>query len=138
MVKKGIISLLIILLGGTFIFSGVTKYLSIDIYEENGKTSHNVWIDNTQNSFTFPYSKMPKLINIDAKHVLLAEFTENKSLDIFIYQFNNAPHYLDRKLALEEIVKHQKDNKDALHDTLKDSGARGIYFSPSTEVNDDK
>lgn len=33
MVKKGIISLLIILLGGTFIFSGITKYLSIDIYE---------------------------------------------------------------------------------------------------------
>jgi len=98
----------------TFVFP-----LSIDIYEENGKTSHNVWIDNTQNSFTFPYSKMPKLINIDAKHVLLAEFTENKSLDIFIYQFNNAPHYLDRKLALEEIVKHQKDNKDALNTVVK-------------------
>ncbi|REE81767.1 aminopeptidase N [Lutibacter oceani] len=93
--------------------------LSIDIYEENGKTSHNVWVDNTQNSFTFPINKMPKLINIDAKHVLLAEFTENKTLDNFIFQFNNAPHYLDRRLALEEIVKHQKDNKEALNTVVK-------------------
>ena len=93
--------------------------LSIDIYEDKLKTSHNVWVNDKQSSFTFPYNKLPKLINIDAKHVLLAEFTDNKSIDNYIFQFNNAPHYLDRRLALEEIVKHQKDNKSAQNAIVK-------------------
>ncbi|WP_111707787.1 M1 family metallopeptidase [Lutibacter citreus] len=93
--------------------------LSIDVYEGDIKNSHNVWVNSKQSSFTFPYSKLPKLVNIDAKHVLLAEFTESKSIDNFIFQFKNAPHYLDRRLALEEIVKHQKDNKEAQNTVVK-------------------
>jgi len=93
--------------------------ISIDIYGENGKVRHDVWIDKVQNSFTFPYTKQPKLINVDAKHVLLAEITDSKSLEDYIFQFNNAPHYLDRKVALEEIVKHQQTNKEALKTVVK-------------------
>ena len=93
--------------------------ISLDIYGENGKKRHDVWIDKSQNSFTFPYTKLPKLINIDAKHVLLAEITDSKSLENYIYQFNNAPHYIDRKLAIEEIVKHQQTNKAALKAVVK-------------------
>ena len=93
--------------------------ISLDIYGENGKKRHDVWIDKAQNSFTFPYTKLPKLINIDAKHVLLAEITDSKSLENYIYQFNNAPHYVDRKLAIEEIVKHQQTKKAALKTVVK-------------------
>lgn len=93
--------------------------LSIDVYEDLGKSSYNVWIDSEQNSFTFPISKLPKLINVDAKHVLLAEISDKKTLDNFIYQFNNAPHYLDRRLALEEIVKQQQTSKDAYETVIK-------------------
>ncbi|MBE0424464.1 MAG: M1 family metallopeptidase [Lutibacter sp.] len=92
--------------------------LSIDIYEETGKTTHNVWVDSAQNSFTFSFNRLPKLINIDAKHVLLAEIAVKKTLNEYIYQFNNAPHYLDRRLALEEIVKEQS-NKEAFNAVLK-------------------
>ncbi|MFO7673730.1 MAG: M1 family metallopeptidase, partial [Lutibacter sp.] len=92
--------------------------LSIDIYEETGKTTHNVWVENTQNSFTFSFNKMPKLINIDAKHVLLAEIAVKKTVNEYIYQFNNAPHYLDRRFALEEIAKEQA-NKDVFNTFIK-------------------
>lgn len=92
--------------GNTFKFP-----LSIDIYEETGKTSHNVWVDNAQNSFTFSFNKLPKFINIDAKHVLLAEIADKKTVTEYIFQFNNAPHYLDRRLALEEIAKNQSDKE---------------------------
>jgi aminopeptidase N len=92
--------------------------LSIDIYEETGKSTHNVWVDSAQNSFTFSFNKLPKLINIDAKHVLLAEIAVKKTLNEYIYQFNNAPHYLDRRLALEEIAKDQS-NKEAFNTLLK-------------------
>jgi aminopeptidase N len=99
--------------GNTFKFP-----LSIDIYEEGRKTSHNVWVENAQNSFTFSFNKLPKLINIDAKHVLLAEIADKKTLEEYIYQFNNAPHYLDRRLSLEEISKNQS-NKEAFNTLIK-------------------
>jgi len=99
--------------GNTFKFP-----LSIDIYEETGKTSHNVWVDNAQNSFTFSFNKLPKFINIDAKHVLLAEIADKKTVTEYIFQFNNAPHYLDRRLALEEIAKNQSD-KEAFNTIIK-------------------
>ena len=99
--------------GNTFKFP-----LSIDIYEETGKTSHNVWVNNAQNSFTFSFNKLPKFINIDAKHVLLAEIADKKTVEEYIFQFNNAPHYLDRRLALEEIAKNQV-NKEAFNTLIK-------------------
>ena len=92
--------------------------LTIDIYEDNRKLSHNVWVDSRQNSFTFPFYKLPKLINIDAKHVLLAEITDKKTLKNYIFQFNNAPHYLDRREAIEEISKQQTE-KEAFATLIK-------------------
>ncbi|WP_372795479.1 HEAT repeat domain-containing protein, partial [Lutibacter sp.] len=92
--------------------------LTIDIYEENRKLSYEVWIDSKQNSFTFPINKLPKLINIDAKHVLLAEITDKKTLENYIYQYNNAPLYIDRRIAIEEISKQQTD-KEAFSTLIK-------------------
>ncbi len=100
--------------GNTFIFP-----LSIDIYEGDHKTRYNVWVNNKQASFTFRFDKLPKLINIDAKHVLLAEINDKKTLDNYIYQYKNAPHYLDRKLALDEIAKHQQTSKGAFYTLVK-------------------
>ena len=59
------------------------------------------------------------MINIDAKHVLLAEIFDKKTLENYIFQFNNAPHYVDRKLALEEIIKHQQTSKEAYETVIE-------------------
>jgi aminopeptidase N len=93
--------------------------LSIDVYEESNKTRYNVWVDNSQNSFTFSFEKQPRLINVDAKHVLLAEITDNKNLENYIFQYRNASHYLDRKIAIEEIAQYQQDSKDAFNTLLE-------------------
>lgn len=98
----------------TFVFP-----LTIDIYEDNTKVRHNVWVNHADESFTFSFNRLPKLINIDAKHVLLAEITENKTLDNYLYQFKHAQHYLDRKLALEEIAKNQTTSKEAYYALIK-------------------
>ena len=92
--------------------------LSIDIYEGERTLSHEVWVEGKESSFTFPFVKLPKLINIDSKHVLLAEINDKKTLDNYIYQFNNAPHYLDRLNALEEIAENQT-NKEAFNTLIK-------------------
>ena len=92
--------------------------LTIDVYEATIKNSYTVWVDSEQNSFTFSFTRLPELVNVDAKHVLLAEISDKKTIDNYIFQFNNAPHYLDRRLALEEIVK-QQSFKEAFETVLK-------------------
>lgn len=93
--------------------------LSIDIYEEEKKAKrHHVWVDAKDKSFTFTFNKIPRLINVDAKKVLLAEITDNKTLEQYIYQYHNAPEYLDRLYALQQVVK-QQSNKQAFNTVAK-------------------
>lgn len=94
--------------------------LSIDVYEDSNIINrYNVWVSGAQSSFTFNYSKLPKLINIDGKRILLAEIADKKSLDTYIFQYNNAPHFLDRKEAIEAIAKNQIENKEAFATMVK-------------------
>lgn len=86
--------------------------LEIDIYEKDGrKSSHQVWINNRDHSFTFSVSSKPKLVNIDPSGSLLTEIIHNKSIEENMYQYNHAEEYISRKLALEEISTSQ-DQKD--------------------------
>lgn len=41
------------------------------------------------------------------------------------------------KAGVTVVTFSEKENKDALHSALKDSGARGILFSPNTAVSED-
>ncbi|MBS9766687.1 MAG: M1 family peptidase, partial [Flavobacteriaceae bacterium] len=101
--------------GKTFIFP-----LTIDVYEKGGKvTHHEVWVNKESQSFTLPFDKRPKLINIDAKHLLLAKINDKKTIDHYIFQYHNAPHFLDRKLALEAIVNEQEQNKEVFETFVK-------------------
>ncbi|WP_196892793.1 M1 family aminopeptidase [Aureivirga marina] len=93
--------------------------LTIDIYENGHKVSHDVWVDEQSKSFKFGFTKRPNLINVGAKRVLLAEINDvSKSLDNYIFQYNNAPKYLDRREAIIEIAKHQ-ENKEAFNTLVK-------------------
>ena len=40
------------------------------------------------------------------------------------------------KAGVTIVTFNEKGSKDALHQTLKDSGARGLYFSPSTTISE--
>jgi aminopeptidase N len=94
--------------------------LSIDIYEGRGKvTRHEVWVDDFENTFTLDYIKTPQLVNVGAKRVLIAEINDQKSLEQLVYQYNNAPKYLDRKLAMVEIAKNQQQSNIAYKTLVK-------------------
>lgn len=93
--------------------------LSIDIYGDNSKITQNVWIDKVQNSFTFGFNKVPKLINLDPNHILLAEIDDKKTIDNYLFQYTHAKHYVDRRLALEAISKEQQTNKEAFNTLVK-------------------
>ncbi|HTB53529.1 MAG TPA: M1 family aminopeptidase [Ferruginibacter sp.] len=74
--------------------------IAIDVYSGNTKTREKVWLKNWADTFTFHLKANPDLINVDADKVLLCEKTDNKTAANYIFQYNNAPTYLDRFEAL--------------------------------------
>ena len=41
------------------------------------------------------------------------------------------------KAGVTVVTFDEKDSEDALHETLKESGARGLLFSPATAVDEE-
>jgi aminopeptidase N len=85
--------------------------LTIDVYETNGVSNYNVFVDAKEKTFTFNYSQLPKLINVNANRSLLAEITDSKTIENYIYQYQKAPKYLDRREAILELSKHQSNKE---------------------------
>lgn len=81
--------------------------IAIDAYVGKDKERHNVWLQNRIDTFVFSYGSKPSLINVDADKMLLCEKTDNKSADEFVFQYKNAPNYLDRREALEYFEKNE-------------------------------
>ena len=79
--------------------------VAIDVYNGASKKRNTVWIENKSDTFSFPYTQKPDLINVDADKVLLAEKKDNKSEANYIAQYNFAKTYLDRKEALDAFAK---------------------------------
>ena len=82
---------------------------AIDIFEGTKRTRHNVFVEGNDASFTFPYSKQPNLIQVNADNVLICKIYENKILSDYIFQLKNADNYAHRREALLEVVKKQED-----------------------------
>jgi len=87
---------------------------AIDIFEGTKRTRQRVFINAKDASFTFPYTKQPTLIQVNADGVLLCEINENKVLSDYIFQLKNATNYYHRREALVEVAKNQ-DNKLAFN-----------------------
>lgn len=83
----------------------------IDVYEKDKKKTIELFVDSKEKSVTFPYEEYPDWIHVDANHILLAEFIENKTLTDYKFIFKHAEHYDDRKKALLELSKHQDDKR---------------------------
>src|SRR5688500_4385028 len=75
--------------------------VAIDVYENGKKVRHNVWLENRSDTFYFNYSKRLDLINVDGDKILLAEKRDNKSLQNYVYQYQHAGTYLDRREAID-------------------------------------
>ncbi len=81
--------------------------VTIDVYpsEDQKPKSHEITIDQVSDSFNLKVSQNPALVNFDAKKVLLAETNFNKTPKEWIFQYHNAPLFLDRYEALEGFNK---------------------------------
>ena len=83
--------------------------IAIDLYNGATKKRYAVWADNKADTFSFPSSTKPDLINVDADKVILAEKKDDKALEEYIHQYTYAGKYLDRREALEFAAKKVSD-----------------------------
>lgn len=102
--------------------------LAIDVFENGKPSRQNVWVAaKSKNDFTFPVSKSPDLLNIDADGILLSEITENKTPDQYFLQYTGSKEFLSRYKAVENAVNNAAKNATSLKTlvaALKDSNFR--------------
>jgi aminopeptidase N len=79
------------------------------VYTGNTPVRHNVWVRNKVDTFYFAAPAKPSLINFDAEKRLVAETTEDKSLDNYAVQYNRATNYVDRRQAIDAALKKQAE-----------------------------
>ena len=91
--------------------------IAIDVYSGNAKKRYTCWVENKIDTFSFMYSQRPDLINVDAEKVMLWAKTDNKTTDNYVFQYQHAPIYIDRKEALDYFAKKgMKELADGLND----------------------
>ncbi|WP_233188592.1 M1 family aminopeptidase [Tenacibaculum sp. SG-28] len=88
--------------------------LAIDVFEGGKRTRHKVFVEGKDASFTFPYTKQPNLIQVNADGVLLCDINENKVLNDYIYQLQYAQNFAHKREAILEVAKKQ-DQKEAFN-----------------------
>jgi aminopeptidase N len=83
--------------------------LDIDIFNGSNKKTYRVWAENKADTFSFPVSSKPDLINVDPKRMILAERKDDKTLAEYIHQYTYGGSYLGRREALEFAAKNTSD-----------------------------
>lgn len=86
--------------------------MAVDIYAGGKKERYKVWMRNKADTLTFKVASAPDLVNVDGDKILLAKKTDSKTFDQLVFQYFNAPLYLDRFEAIDAAAK-QQDSKGA-------------------------
>jgi aminopeptidase N len=112
--------------------------LKIDIYTGTEIISENIFINQRQQRFHFKVKNKPVLMNLDSDKVLVGTITDKKSIDELIYQFKNAPRFLDRYASLSALSTKDSDKVKQLQlEALDDEFWLIIYQSiNSSKVTD--
>jgi aminopeptidase N len=82
---------------------------AVDVYADGKKVRYKEWMRDKADTLSFTADSKPDLVNVDGDKVLLASKKDNKSLDEFVFQYFNAPLYLDRYEAIDAAGKNQND-----------------------------
>jgi aminopeptidase N len=113
---------------------GVFQFpVMIDIYVDGNKQRHQVMVNERMQNFEFAVSSQPDLINFDAERTLLGEIEDNKDESAYLFQYRNAPMFLDRYKALQGLTEVEPNAaiEQLYVDALKDPfyGLRAFALS---------
>jgi aminopeptidase N len=100
--------------------------IAVDIYQGAEKKRYQVWIDQKADTLSFPASSKPDLINVDGDKILLCEKTDHKTLDNYIFQYQHAGLYVDKREAIEYASKQTNSKALELMNTALKDNFQGI------------
>ncbi len=83
--------------------------MSVDIYAGGKVERKEIVLDKKDQTFIFPSTVMPDLVNTDAEKYILADKAENKTLDQYVFQFRNAPLFMDRFEAVVVMLQMKSE-----------------------------
>jgi aminopeptidase N len=89
--------------------NGFDLPMAIDIYAGGKKERHQIWVRSKADSVSFKVAVKPDLVNVDADKKTVCQKTDNKALSEFVFQYFNAPLYIDRLEAINAAAKQQHD-----------------------------
>jgi len=113
--------------------------LAVDVYQGADKKRFHVVIDQKADTLTFPASSRPDLINVDGDKILLCEKTDHKTLENFIFQYQHAGLYVDKREAIDFVAgKNDSKSLDLIKTALKDNygGIRTYAIRRLKTMND--
>ena len=85
--------------------------LAIEVFEGDKPKRYEVWVDEKSKSFSFKYTDKPDLVNVDADRTLLAEITDEKSVENLVQLYKVGKKYEDRKEAIEGLASEQSNEE---------------------------
>ncbi len=87
--------------------------VKIDVYVNNKPTTYTVWVNKKTERFAFKANTKPQLVDFDVDKTLIAQVSDNKTVENYIFQYKNARSYENRREAIEKLGSF-KDNKEAV------------------------
>lgn len=105
-------------------FKSVPLYklpMKVSVFDGSKRNDYNIEVNKMKESFTFPIKDSVSTVIVDADHVILAEWTDKKSMEQFMFQFYNGGKYADRRDGLAGAAKLKTDaGRKMILDALND------------------
>jgi aminopeptidase N len=79
--------------------------LKIDVYAGGGKKRYSETIKKAEEVFYYEVATQPDLVNVDAEKILICEKREQRTVKEWQFMYRNAPLFLDRYEAVNELGK---------------------------------
>lgn len=96
--------------------------LAIEVYEGATPKRYEVWVNQKEQSFSFKYDNKPDLVNVDADRILLAEISDEKTIENLAHLYKYGKKYEDRREAIEGLSGQQENELafETLQNALSD------------------
>ncbi|NNE30200.1 MAG: hypothetical protein HKN16_11220 [Saprospiraceae bacterium] len=86
--------------------------LEVDIYlGKRMPIRKDIWVKKRKQTFSFPVPEKPVFVNVDAEKGMLWTKMENRPAESYIFQYFNAPKYMDRFESIDYVVTNDHPEK---------------------------
>ncbi|WP_442588734.1 M1 family aminopeptidase [Pedobacter sp. AW31-3R] len=83
--------------------------MAIDIYVGGKKERHQITMQGKSDTLKFILPAKPDLVNVDGDKIILMQKTNHLTMENYLFQYTNAPLYMDRLEAIEAALNLQTD-----------------------------